>query len=494
GWRGADVAQILRFPDRHPGCELIRLEQNYRSTGHILGCADAVIRRNSGRLGKTLWSELGDGEPVRALAVRDEREEARWIANEIVSHAQRGGDLEDIAVFYRTHAQSRALEEGLRLAGLPYNVFGGLRFFDRKEIKDLVAYLRLLITPASDVDLLRVINTPARGIGNTTIARLTEFASRHGLSIWEALARTDEVGLGTAAARRVTAFRALLEGLQEELEHGDLGELAAATLERTGYREALARDDTDETQARLENLQEFVGELDEFSTEQPGATLADYLEQVSLATSVDAGAWSPRAVTLMTVHSAKGLEFNHVYMTGMEERVFPHARSLDDEDPARMEEERRLAYVAITRAKRRLSLSWARQRRLFGQVQVSKPSRFLVELPAQHTLRPHARRPAPPPREPVAPAEPSWNSDIVYDPGHTPARSGASDIVFDAGEPASAASSEGAQLYVGMPIQHRKFGRGEIVGWKGLGADLKLVLRFPGVGVKTVLARFCEPA
>ncbi len=484
GWRGADVAQILRFPESHPGCEMIRLEQNYRSTGHILGCADAIIRRNSGRLGKTLWSDLGEGEPVRVLPVQDERDEARWIANEVVAHAEKGGDLEDIAVFYRTHAQSRALEEGLRLAGIRYNVFGGLRFFDRKEIKDLVAYLRLLITPNSDVDLLRVINTPARGIGNTSTTRLSEYASRSGCSLWDALAKAREAGLGTAACRRVRGFRELIEGLREELEYGDLGELASATLERTGYREMLARENSEESEARLENLQEFVGELEEFASEQPGATLADYLEQVSLATTVDASAWTGGAVTLMTVHSAKGLEFNHVYMTGMEERVFPHARSLDDEDYTRMEEERRLAYVAVTRAKRRLTLSWARQRRLFGQTQVSRPSRFVAELPAAHTLRRRGRgSQAQTSRPSETRTSPAWNSDIVYDAGQSAAASAATTAV----EPDAVA------LYIGMQVKHSKFGRGEVLGWKGSGPSCKLLVRFPQAGVKTIVSRFCEP-
>ncbi|MCA9637038.1 MAG: UvrD-helicase domain-containing protein, partial [Myxococcales bacterium] len=364
GWRGADVAQILTFPERHGHCEVIRLEENYRSTTRILDAANAIIRRNTGRHGKTLRSSLGEGDPIRILTLRDEVDEARTIATMVANDLAEGVPASEIAVFYRTHALSRALEEALIRGQVRYQVYGGLRFFDRKEIKDLLAYLRLVVNPRSDVDLDRVINVPARGIGKTSTDRLKELANARGISLYETLApaEAEAAGLTASARRRVIGFRRLLDQLIDEAEGKDLGELAAEILDVTGYRLMLAGEESDESRDRLENLQEFVGELSRFSEEEPEATLSDYLEQVALLGDADGGGEEDGlgAITLMTIHSAKGLEFQRVYLTGMEERVFPHARVLDD--PAQMEEERRLAYVAVTRAKRRLTITWTQMR------------------------------------------------------------------------------------------------------------------------------------
>lgn len=474
GWRGADVAQILAFPDRHPGCEVVRLEQNYRSTTHILTCADAIIRRNTGRLGKTLWSDLGPGQKVRLIAHQDERVEARRVAGEVAHAIAHGEPPEEIAVFYRTHAQSRALEEALRREGVHYRIVGGTRFFDRAEIKDLIAYLRLLVTPSSDLDLLRAINRPGRGIGNKTVERLAAWAHDHSTSLWEALDHAEEAGLGTGARRKVAAFAQMMNALMEETRDQPLDEVAEIVLERSGYREALAANDDIESVGRLENLQEFLGALAEFALEEPQSSLAEYLELVSLATNEDQAA--TQGITLMTVHSAKGLEFDHVYLTGMEERVFPHARSLDD--PVAMEEERRLAYVAVTRARRHLTLSYTARRFLYGSTQVNVPSRFVGDLPlgaleeiGVASRRPRAAREA---FAEVEPDEPDWDDDIELDAEY-------------------AAESEGVSLYVGMPIRHQKFGVGDLVGWNGAGDNLKVIVRFPRHGQKTILARFCEP-
>ncbi|MEZ4429926.1 MAG: 3'-5' exonuclease, partial [Nannocystaceae bacterium] len=510
GWRGADVSQILGFPERHRGCQIIRLEQNYRSTGHILGCADAVISKNRGRLGKTLWSELGDGEKVRVITAADEREEATLIAGEVAQHIADGEEPGEIAVFYRTHAQSRAIEEAFGKYGLRYAVYGGLRFFDRKEIKDLIAYLRLIVNPRADLDLERVVNTPARGVGKATVERLQTRALVKGVSLWELLCElpdeADAAQLGKAAVKRLVGFRELLRSLQREAEDGDLGHLAHLVLDRTGLREALSREDSVEATTRLENVQEFVGALVEFTEEHPEAGLADYLEQVSLATDADGQGADVGAVTLMTIHSAKGLEFDHVYLTGMEERVFPHARVLDEvQDGTRhdgLEEERRLAYVAVTRARRHLTMTWVCERRLYGQVAVSRPSRFLAGLPPQHAelmgSRNAAARGRPPPR-PAPTRAPAWDDDIVYDDGYEQEARHRRARVDD--EPAAEpprrrrpAAEEGVPLYIGMSVHHRKFGEGEVLGWEGAGHNLKLVLRFPGAGTKTILARYCEPA
>ncbi len=485
GWRGADVGQILQFPEHHAGCEVIRLEQNYRSTTHILECADAVIRRNTGRLGKKLWSDLGDGEQVIVAGAGDEREEASLVARGVWQALEEDGvEASEVAVFYRTHAQSRALEEALRRAGIHYRIVGGTRFFDRLEVKDLIAYLRLMISDHCDLDLLRIINRPARGIGAKTIERLSEYASSAMIPVWSALDHAESAGLGTAARKRVKAFKAMIEQLREATAGLPLHEIAEQVLERTGYVEALAADDKVEAESRLENLQEFVGALAEFVRDEPESSLADYLELVSLATTEEEGE-REQQITLMTVHSAKGLEFERVWLTGMEEKVFPHVRAVDD--PEELEEERRLAYVAITRAKRRLTVSIAARRYIYGQDQVNPPSRFAAELPREH-VRTLGRSPfASAPRRPAwadqgfdsspapAPAAPSWDDDIELEPE------------VDAGE--------GVSVYVGMPIRHPKFGVGEVLAWSGSGQDMKLTLRFPTEArTKTILARFCQPA
>jgi DNA helicase-2/ATP-dependent DNA helicase PcrA len=486
GWRGADVSQILGFPDRNPGCKLIRLEQNYRSTSHILKVADAIIRKNQGRLGKTLWSELGDGERVFLRECRDEREEASHVVDQILDALNDDIPPEEIAVFYRTHAQSRVIEEQLTARGMRYTIYGGLGFFERKEIKDLLAYLRLMMNPAGDLDFARVVNEPARGIGDTTVGRLVAYASERGMTLMQAAREADKAGVSGAAVRRLAVFVGLMDDLTEIFKKNlPLGELAVEVLERTGYRTALAEEGTEEAQTRLENLQEFVGALAEFSEENPEQTLVDYLEQVSLVADADGkGKADVKAVRLMTIHSAKGLEFEKVILTGMEENVFPHSRVVGSESPQQMEEERRLAYVAVTRAKRELVITYAKVRRLYNQELVGSPSRFIRDLPPDSVRgrMPGAiRRPAAP-----EPRERSWNSDIVYDDG-------APSPPIRRRPVAMPAPGDGPALFVGMPVRHKQYGEGELLGWDGSGPNLKLTLRFADIGTKTILARFCEP-
>jgi len=504
GWRGADVAQILQFSERHPGTELVRLEQNYRSTTRILRCADAVIRRNRGRLGKTLWSERGEGDAVRVIAVDDERMEARLVAHEIREAIDDGASPDEFAVFYRTHAQSRALEEHLRRAGLTCRLVGGVAFYERMEVKDVLSYLTVLLNPSSDVHLQRIINRPARKLGKTSVDRMVERAALEGVSLWQALHEPTAAGLARPAAKRVLEFVGMIEGLRATMAGRPLDELMAAIVEVTGYRAWLDEDQSPEAQARLENLQELLGNVQEFAEERPDAEPHEYLELVSLVGGERGEGDRGRAITLMTIHSAKGLEFPVVYLTGMEERVFPHARVIDD--PVQMEEERRLAYVALTRAKDRLTLTLARRRRLYGQLQVGTPSRFVSDLPqdavASVGLRPAPRmlelvRSAPGPAPAPRPApEPSWKDDIEYD--------AEPDVPFTDEElaggsphPAAARGSreveEGVALFVGMHVRHPRFGEGVLLGWSGAGQSLRLELRFPGHGAKTILARFCEP-
>jgi len=492
GWRGADVEQILRFPERHRGCEVIRLEQNYRSTTLILDCANSVIRHGLHRHEKHLWSELGPGLPVELHGFADEREEARFVARMAQRAIDEGESPSEIAVFYRTHAQSRPLEEAMRLHGIRYRMLGGIRFYDRREIKDLVAYLRLISNPASDLDCLRVINVPARKIGAKTIERLSSWALEHQTSLYAATGPGSEhgaaAGLGKGAVRAVRGFHDVVEELRIDAAKLDHHQIAALVLERTGYVDSLEHEPDGDV--RVENLEEFVGALEQFVHEQPDATLAEYLEQISLATDADDGSVDD-AITLMTVHSAKGLEFDRVILTGMEEGVFPHVRSLDN-DPVALEEERRLAYVALTRARRYLALSYVQARFLWGNTHVNDPSSFLRALPEEAITR-HGRatvRKRPPRPEPRK-REPQWDDDIELDAeyagssalGRTDDSGWAGDVEYE--------SDDSVQVYRGMQVRHPKFGVGSVVSWSGSGNNMKLTAKF-AIGPKTIMARFCE--
>ena len=524
GWRGADVGQILNFPDRHGGCEVIRLEQNYRSTTLILDCANAVIRQGIQRHDKRLWSELGSGLPVALYGFSDEREEARFVARTVQQAIDDGESPSEIAVFYRTHAQSRPLEEALRLHGVRYRMLGGIRFYDRKEIKDLVAYLRLIANPASDLDCLRVINVPARKIGAKTIERLSSWALANQTSLYAATGAAskhgEDAGLGKGAMRSVRGFHDVVEELRLDAPKLDHAQLAALVLERTGYLDSLEHEPDGDV--RIENLEEFVGALEQFVAEQPEASLAEYLETISLASDADSGSVD-EAITLMTIHSAKGLEFDRVLLTGMEEGVFPHVRVLDG-DADGLEEERRLAYVALTRARRNLSLSYVEARFLWGNTHVNEPSSFLRALPepaivryGRATARRPARRGLPASSgwggaAPAKPRERSWDDDIELDPefaDSTPVGRGRGSA--STSNTASSASARGdwgldaevqiepeyggddsVQVFRGMQVRHPKFGVGSVLSWTGSGANMKLELSF-AAGRKTIMARFCEP-
>jgi DNA helicase II / ATP-dependent DNA helicase PcrA len=483
GWRGADVDQILSFANVHPGTEVVRLEHNYRSTGYILRCADAVIRKNAGRLGKTLWTDAGDGERVRVLRLVDERAEAKLVAHEIRVAIDDGASPEEFAVFYRTHAQSRALEDALRTAGLGVRIIGGLAFYERAEVKDVLAYLVVLDNPSSEAHLLRAINRPARGIGNTTVQKLLALASIRGVALWTVLPEARAAGVSAAAAKKIAAFVTLIDGLRALVPKLGLDALVVEIVERTGYREMLAVDGDEESLQRLENLQELLGNVQEFVADRPDATLADYLELTSLVGGERAEGDKSRAVTMMTVHSAKGLEYDTVYLTGMEERIFPHARVL--EDPVGMEEERRLAYVALTRARKHLTLTLVERRRIYGQLQVGMTSRFILDLPID-AVESAGQRPRPSVMEAPKPRAPSWNQDVVYDDP---------EVALDGDEIANTVHHEadqGVPLFVGMHVKHQQFGVGELLGWQGTGMHMKFTLRFSGAGTKTILARFCS--
>jgi DNA helicase II / ATP-dependent DNA helicase PcrA len=387
-FRGADINNILDFERDFPGTRTIALEQNYRSTNSILDAANAVIAHNRERKPKDLWSELGDGDPVRVVEVEDEHAEARFVAAGIAALVEEGLSGDEIAVFYRTNAQSRVLEDVLVRQGVAYQVIGGPRFYERAEIKDAIAYLQVIDNPYDAVSLQRIANKPRRGIGDSSLARLQTWADAQGRSLWEAMEFAEEAGVGAAPLRAVQQFRTLMQSLQAGALELPVAELVERTLERSGYLEALEAERTIEAQGRLENLQELVGVAREYQENADEPSLSHFLQEISLYSDQDAIRGEESLVTLMTLHNAKGLEFRAVYLLGMEEGIFPHARSIEEQG---IEEERRLAYVGMTRAQEHLTLVHASARSLWGSRGYNLPSRFLDELPGsveRERLRP----------------------------------------------------------------------------------------------------------
>jgi ATP-dependent DNA helicase UvrD/PcrA len=387
-FRGADIRNILEFERDFGGGRLIALEQNYRSTNAILRAANAVIAHNRERKPKNLWSELGEGDPVRVVEVEDEHAEARFVAAEIASLAEEGFSGAEIAVFYRTNAQSRVLEDVLVRQEIAYQVIGGPKFYERAEIKDAIAYLQVIDNAYDAVSLTRIANRPRRGIGDASLARLQSFADSQGISLWEALERADEAGVGAAPLKAVDRFRTLLQSSMAGALELSVPELLERVLERSGYLEALQAERTVEAQGRIENLGELVGVAREYQEQAEEPTLSEFLQQISLYSDQDELSAERSLVTLMTLHNAKGLEFRAVFLIGMEEGVFPHARSIEEQG---VEEERRLAYVGLTRAKERLTLTHAASRSLWGSRGFNLPSRFLDELPQDEIERDRLR-------------------------------------------------------------------------------------------------------
>jgi DNA helicase-2/ATP-dependent DNA helicase PcrA len=387
-FRGADIRNVLEFERDFPGAKTIALEQNYRSTNSILEAANAVISNNRERKPKNLWSELGDGEPVRVVEVEDEHSEARYVAAEIAMLVEQGYSGSEVAVFYRTNAQSRVLEDVLVRQGIAYQVIGGPRFYERAEVKDLVAYLQVIDNPYDAVSLLRAANRPRRGIGDSTLAKLMSFADDAEMSLWEAMDRCPAAGVGTGPAKAVASFRTMIQSLMSAAQELEVPELIERVLEQSGYVEALEAERTIESQGRVENLQELVSLAREWQEQNTEPTLSSFLQEVSLYSDQDTIRGESSLVTLMTLHNAKGLEYRAVYLIGMEEGIFPHSRSIEEQG---VEEERRLAYVGMTRAMERLTLMHASSRMLYGGRSYNLPSRFLDELPEQHIERERLR-------------------------------------------------------------------------------------------------------
>jgi DNA helicase-2/ATP-dependent DNA helicase PcrA len=385
-WRGADITNILNFEGDYPEAKTIMLEQNYRSTSNILDAANAVIALNSGRKPKNLWTSQGPGDPIRLYQADSEHDEGYFVTGEIIRNKSRGRKFGDHAILYRTNAQSRVIEETLIKSDIPYQIVGGIKFYDRKEIKDLLAYLRLISNPDDDISLTRIINVPKRGIGDTTVGKLEEEAARRGVSIYRVLSDLGDLDINSRTRSLLADFFELVYNLTAMVDYLTVTELTEKVLELSQYKLELQRENTLESKARIENIDEFLSVTQDFEERNEDKSLVSFLTDLALIADIDSMGKDEEekgqpedAVVLMTMHSAKGLEFPIVFIIGMEETVFPHSRALTDNEE--LEEERRLAYVGITRAEEKLYLTCARMRTLFGRTNMNMPSRFLQEIP-----------------------------------------------------------------------------------------------------------------
>ncbi len=506
GWRGADIRNILDFEKDYPDAVVIKLEQNYRSTANILDAANQVIAHNEGRKEKLLWTESGTGEKLHLYCGRDERDEAAWVADHIKKIGQKGYGLGDVAVLYRTNAQSRVLEELFMKTGIAYKVFGGQKFYDRKEIKDILAYLRVIVNPSDDISLKRIINVPKRSIGDSTVIELSDYAVRNGFPLYTALFDIPET-LGTRPRKCVTDFGMMMMTLTAMKDTMPLEDFVKYVIEETGLQEQYAREDTDEARSRIENMQEFMGAIHEYAEMSDDATLEGYLENVALVTDLDRSEEERNFVTMMTLHSAKGLEFPVVFMVGLEENIFPSSRSINEDD--RVEEERRLMYVGITRAKKILFISRAGSRMLYNQFSCNPPSRFLDEIPARLLEEEYAPKGN---DYQIAPGKGmgSMSSYRKYDmnPGETasskaPVRSNGIPTLTFKGKSldsipgvqkgfvgSKARTLEGSALSglfaEGDRVAHPKFGKGTVTELNGNGSDARITIRFDSCGSKTL--------
>ncbi len=468
GWRGARVENIQRFEQDFAGTQIVRLEQNYRSTGTVLAAANALIAHNAGRLGKNLWTADRAGEPVVYYTAYDENDEARFVADRVEAWIEEGGRRDECGVLYRSNAQSRALEQEFVRRGMPYRVYGGQRFFERAEIKDALAYLRLVANRDDDVSFERVVNQPARGIGERTLGQLRDAARASGGSLWRAARQAiDERLLSARAAGAVEKFLQLVDRMATDIDGLDLHEQVGHVVHASGLLEHFGRDGSEKGEARVENLEELVTAARVFEPPPDEAEALPPLEGFLAHAALEAGegqgeSWED-CVQMMTLHSAKGLEFPQVFLVGLEEGLFPHQRSL--EEPGRLEEERRLAYVGITRAQRQLTITCAEQRRLYGREVFGVPSRFVGELPGEliEEVRPRVRT------RPLSPSAP------------TPALSSPGDSGGEDGMPV-----------MGQRVRHPKFGEGTVLDYEGAGSHARVQVNFADAGSKWLVLAYAR--
>lgn len=469
-WRGADIQNILDFEKDYPNCTSIKLEQNYRSTKIILDAANAVIDNNEGRPEKNLWTDKTEGAKIQHFTAQSEHEEAAFIGDTIAKkHDIHDVPYGDMAILYRTNAQSRVLEEALIKRALPYTMIGGTKFYDRKEIKDVLAYLRVLYNPFDDLSLLRIINVPKRSIGATTVAKLQEYARVNGTSLFMTLTQLHLIdSIKGKTKEKLEEFGILIFTLVSEMENRTVLDILESILDRTGYLAQLEESTDPQDQARAENIGELLSVAKDFQDTNPSGTVEDFLEQVALVNDVDSFEQEESKVTLMTLHAAKGLEFPIVFLCGLEEGLFPHSRTLMN--PEEIEEERRLAYVGITRAEKELYISNATTRTVFGRTSSYLPSRFIDEIPEELVDGLRAKRKVPDDIKRHVPQHMSVTSRPVTKPIVR------NEVIAD--------------WKVGDTAIHSKWGNGKVINVTGEGAGMKLTIEFPTQGVRVVMAKF----
>ena len=469
-WRGADIQNILDFEKDYPNCTSIKLEQNYRSTKIILDAANAVIENNEGRPKKNLWTDKTEGAKIQHFTAQSEHEEAAFIGDTIAKkHDIHGVPYGDMAILYRTNAQSRVLEEALIKRALPYTMVGGTKFYDRKEIKDVLAYLRVLYNPFDDLSLLRIINVPKRSIGATTVAKLQNYARANGTSLFMTLTQLHLVdSIKGKTKEKLEEFGILIFTLVAEMEDRTVLDILESILDRTGYLAQLEESTDPQDQARAENIGELLSVAKDFQDTNPSGTVEDFLEQVALVNDVDSFEQEESKVTLMTLHAAKGLEFPIVFLGGLEEGLFPHSRTLMN--PEEIEEERRLAYVGITRAEKELYISNATTRTVFGRTSSYLPSRFIDEIPEELVDGLRAKRKVPDDIKRHVPQHMSITSRPVTKPIVR------NEVIAD--------------WKIGDTAIHSKWGNGKVINIAGEGAGMKLTIEFPTQGVRVVMAKF----
>ena len=479
-FRGANIGNILNFEDDYSDVQKITLDQNYRSTQNILDAANSVISNNKGRMGKSLWTSNGDGNKVFVYTGTNEYDEARYIARQIKKHFDEQGSFSDCAILYRTNAQSRVIEEMLMRESVPYKVLSGLRFYDRKEIKDIIAYLRVVYNPNDDVSLARIINEPKRKIGNATLEKARNIAREKETSIYDVISHADDYPEFKTAIKKLLSFSEIIQSLIKLKDTVTIEDLTGRILNDTGYMPALVMEDTTESKTRIENLGEFISVITEFEkNEETGNTLGEFLENISLVSDIDGYDENEDSAVLMTIHSAKGLEFPIVFLSGLEEGLFPGMRSMESDDD--IEEERRLCYVAITRAKEQLYITKTISRTIHGKTMPTTASRFFKEIPVEYledktTLQPKVAK-------------------VMQDLGVRNASAPKKEVYMTKGFGSSVKSSgstDYSKFKAGDAVEHRTFGRGEILKATPCGNDCILEIQFESIGFKRLMAAFAK--
>jgi len=471
-WRGADINNILEFKDDFPGADIIKLEQNYRSTPTILKAANSVIKNNKTRIGKNLWSSLPDMEKVKVVQKLGDLEEARYIASEVKKLGDQGYRYDDMAIFYRTNAQSRVFEECFRNSGIPYVIFGGIKFYERMEIKDVLSYLKFIMEKENDTALLRVINVPPRGIGKSSLEKIKDYSRGRDCSIYEGIC--DMVGKGLLASRitkNLALFVRLVEDLEAQMDSMPLGEFTNYLVNSSGYVDFYKNSKSFDAADRLENIQEFIRATYEFK-EPAKESLSLFLDQVALVSDVDRMDDQKGAIPLMTVHLAKGLEFPIVFLVGMEEGLFPHTRSMDSDDE--IEEERRLCYVGMTRAMEKLYMVYASKRRIYGREQYNMPSRFLDEIDKDCVSKPYKE---------------TYSHSYDYNKVKT---SQINTTVYDECFDQRPEEEKSEGLKVGSKVAHPVFGNGVVQKVDGKGENQKVMVRFMNGQLKTLVVKYAQ--